>query len=62
MSLLLHKKLGFFGIILPYNICITLPRMLAKVLYMGLQDPYHLGREGKIFNFLQRKRFSILMP
>jgi len=35
--------------------------MLAKVLYMGLQDPCHLGREGKNLISLQRRRFSILM-
>jgi hypothetical protein len=35
--------------------------MLAKVLYMGLQDPCHLGREGKNLISLQRTRFSILM-
>jgi len=58
----LHKKLGFFGVHFTLqHICNILPMMLAKVLYMGLQDPYHLGREGKNLVSLQRRRFSILM-
>jgi hypothetical protein len=55
------KKKGFFLVSIYLTTYVIHTEDAGKVFYMSLQDPCQLGKGGKKFISLQRRRFSILM-